>query len=120
MGKTISFEEAIVLIQGLKVRLDSWYHARLENWDYPISPVDNSIRYLIDVFTKANSDPKAPAPKMYPRPYKTGGEERILKGEGSVYDDYVFKIGTKTPEEIRKANEEFLKKNGSLASLINN
>lgn len=62
----------------------------MEGWDRPVSHEWLVLADLFDLQHRAASDPKKPAPKPYPRPFKVGATER-RKGSAAG----------RTPDEVK-------------------
>jgi hypothetical protein len=101
--------------------MNSWYHAHLKEWDYPINQTDNTLRQLVDFFVMANKDPKQKF-TPYSRPYNVDAPgTQTAKGTPVSWEEaktlYAFKDG-KTEQEIVELNKTFLEENGNLQGFI--
>lgn len=81
VGITISWLEAAYLVGMLVRHTDSWTHAVVAEWDYPVSREWVVAAHTFDLLATVNSGKKKP--KAYPAPWP---------------DSNVNKIGSKKPQ----------------------
>lgn len=86
IGHSVSYTEALLLINILSRDPSSWLSAARRKWDYPVSREWMVMANLVDVMVAANSKKK---PKPSPRPWPKEGENRI--GKKSQNRDEVIK-----------------------------
>lgn len=111
-----SYEEGLLLIMGLEANPMSFLYAIKNESSRPFSYEEVILADTYDLLVKANSGKNA-KPKPYPRPYKYDDGTEKIKGTVLSWeesDKYFQFHDTKTKEEIRAANEEFLRKEGGL------
>lgn len=87
IGRTVTWGEALRLIQGLLMDTGSHTCAALNGWAYPVERQALVLMDLYDAYMRANF--KKPAP--YPRPWQTDSATTRRRGNAEG----------RTPEEVR-------------------
>lgn len=96
LGDTVSWYEAVLLVHVLLRDPTSWLHAAETKWKFTASHEWQILADVYDLLAAVNSKKK---PKPYPRPWKSGNENKIGSSAPQKRSDVISKLDRMNPKE---------------------
>jgi hypothetical protein len=96
IGETITYFEAVLLVNVLIRETDSWLQARMNDWSYPVSREWIVAAHTFDLITAVNSKKKA---KPYPAPWPDVNVKKIGSGKKQRSDNVRNLLERMNPKE---------------------
>lgn len=96
IGDTITYLEALYIINVLERDPSSWFQAAIHEWTQPVSKEWMILANLYDLMAAVNSKKK---PKQYPRPWPDDGITRLGSKKPQKRSDVIAALERMNPKE---------------------